>query len=167
MNNDVFTETQSFRKSWRFYLLGAAVFMVILFMFKTLPQIKTNNINYFRQIITPLFGLLAIAVTYSLTFTIVIDEEGIKYKWAPFMFSYTVLPWKAIESVNVRSYRPLAEFGGWGFKFNFKETAYTVSGDQGIEIKKHGKKRLLLLGTAKSEEAKFYINQYSPEVENK
>ncbi|MDQ1089768.1 hypothetical protein QE390_004372 [Siphonobacter sp. SORGH_AS 1065] len=81
-----------------------------------------------------------------------INEDGIAYRWLPFMITYRQMHWDEIESMGVRKYAPLSEFGGWGIRWSLQGTAHTVSGYDGLEIWVKNKKRFILLGTQHPEE---------------
>ncbi len=42
------------------------------------------------------------------------------------------------------TYRPLIDYGGWGIRYGRKGTAYTVSGNQGIQIVFNTSRKLIL-----------------------
>jgi hypothetical protein len=57
-----------------------------------------------------------------------------------------------LESISVRSYNPLREFGGWGYRSwgGKKGNAWNISGNQGLQLQfKSGKE--LLIGTQQPE----------------
>lgn len=76
-----------------------------------------------------------------------IEKEGINVQFFPFHLKPNVYLWADIESVEVRKYKPLREFGGWGIKGTKSNRAFNVSGDMGLQITfKSGRK--LLVGTS-------------------
>ncbi|MEJ1223929.1 hypothetical protein [Sediminicola sp. 1XM1-17] len=89
-----------------------------------------------------------------------IDERGIHYRFTPFHFKNKTMSWEQIEECYVRTYSPIMEYGGWGYRISLKKgTAYNVSGNKGIQIVlKSGKK--ILLGTRKELEASQVIERY-------
>ncbi|NQX76517.1 MAG: hypothetical protein HRT75_02160 [Gilvibacter sp.] len=76
--------------------------------------------------------------------------------------------WDEIESLYVREYSPIGEYGGWGYRLSFSKStgrAYNVSGNLGIQIElKNGKR--VLVGTRKKEEAEAVINYYTKKDQN-
>ena len=50
-----------------------------------------------------------------------------------------------IKSVEVREYRPLRDYGGWGIRYSSKQgMAYSVSGTKGIQLELTSGKRILI-----------------------
>ncbi len=88
-----------------------------------------------------------------------INENGIHYQFKPFHFHPKRVNWGELENVYVRKYRPVTEYGGWGYRVGFGGIAYNVKGNQGIQLKfKSGKK--LLIGTQRPKEVKEIVNKY-------
>jgi len=78
--------------------------------------------------------------------TTLIDENEINLRFFPFHVSFKKYPWSAVERVEIVSYHPVADFGGWGIRSGKKGKAYNVSGNKGLDIYfKNGKR--LLIGT--------------------
>ncbi|GGB87673.1 hypothetical protein [Dyadobacter sediminis] len=89
----------------------------------------------------------------------IISEQGISYRWLPFQRRPRLIKWEEMEKVTVRAYAPIAEFGGWGIRFSWRGTAQTVSGNNGIEIRKKSKRRFLLIGTQMPEQVQQILMQ--------
>lgn len=88
-----------------------------------------------------------------------IHEHGIHYQFKPFHRQPKRVYWDDLEKVYVRRYRPLTEYGGWGYRVGVSGGAYNVKGNQGIQLQfKNGRK--LLIGTQKPMEAKTIIDKY-------
>lgn len=84
-----------------------------------------------------------------------IDEMGITVQMKPFHLKPKFFPWDEIESVEVRKYKPMAEYGGWGLRIGLNGTAYNIKGNMGLQIYLKNEKKILI-GTQKSDE----LNQY-------
>lgn len=79
--------------------------------------------------------------------------DGIYVRFFPFLLTFRKYPWEDLEKATVRTYSPLAEYGGWGYRISFsgKGRAFNISGNKGLQLKfKNGKK--LLIGTNKPDE---------------
>jgi hypothetical protein len=86
------------------------------------------------------------------------DAAGIHYKFWPF-FGWRHRLWSELQSVEVRQYKPLLEYGGWGLRLGTKGWAYNIAGNQGIQlVLQDGDK--LLLGTQRPEEAAAVIARF-------
>ncbi len=80
-----------------------------------------------------------------------IDHEGVHVRMFPFHLSWKHFSWQELIHASVRKYKPIAEYGGWGFRFFGKKKAYSISGNMGLQLEfKSGKN--LLIGTKKPDE---------------
>ena len=61
-----------------------------------------------------------------------IKGDSIHIKFSP--FTTQIIPFSEIIKYEIRQYRPIIEYGGWGIRFNRSGKAYTVSGNIGIQI---------------------------------
>ena len=62
-----------------------------------------------------------------------VGAAGVRVRFVP--FPGRLIRWQAIADVRVVRYRPLRDFGGWGLRWGWgRRQAYTVSGDQGVEL---------------------------------
>ena len=62
-----------------------------------------------------------------------------------------LIPFRIIRKVEVRTYRPLAEFRGWGVHWNFVGWTYNVRGNRGVELELSGRDPVLI-GSERPEE---------------
>jgi hypothetical protein len=85
-----------------------------------------------------------------------IEKEGIIVRFFPFHLKPKVYLWSDIESLEVRKYKPVREFGGWGIKGTKNNKVFNISGDMGLQITfKSGKK--LLIGTAEPQKLEIAL----------
>jgi len=61
-----------------------------------------------------------------------------------------------VEAAEVRKYKPISEYGGWGLRYGFKGKAYTVSGKTGLQLYMRAGKNILF-GTSRPEELADYL----------
>lgn len=87
-----------------------------------------------------------------------LTAEGVSVRFFPFIRKKQLFPIEGIEKIEVVSYKPLREYGGWGLRIGKNGVAYSVSGKQGILITFKepqklfiGKHKTLLVGTQKPE----------------
>jgi hypothetical protein len=80
-----------------------------------------------------------------------VGEEGVLFRYYPFHLKYKKIAFNEIETAEIREFKPLAEFGGWGIRGNSKSSAYTVSGKKCVEFHLKGKKSILI-GTLRQDE---------------
>lgn len=72
-----------------------------------------------------------------------IDTQGISYKYWPMVPKWKLIPWREIESTEVRKITPLTDYGGWGYKFG-KSGGGIILSDEALIIKRKGKKNFVI-----------------------
>ena len=171
----VFKEEQRFTQSWMIIILIIAligplcfgVYGIIQQLFLNQPfgdkPMSDGGLLFFT------FVMLCFSILIFLfKLTTKIDEIGIHYQFFPIHFSLKTINWSELKAAKVRTYLPLSEFGGWGFRSGFfgnkgKGKAINVSGDIGIQLEfKNGQK--LLIGTQKQTEAKSVLETYQNKI---
>lgn len=61
------------------------------------------------------------------------------------------IPFTEIERFQVRTYRPIAEYGGWGLKgWSRRRIAYSISGNRGVELELDDGRKIMI-GSQKPE----------------
>ena len=100
----------------------------------------------------------SVAGFYKIKFTTRIDNEGIYYQFYPFHLREKKISWDEIDTIYVRKYKPIIEYGGWGIRIKpfKKDIAYNIWGNWGLQIEKSDGKRILL-GTQRPEDIKRAI----------
>jgi hypothetical protein len=96
-----------------------------------------------------------------------IREDGVVYKFRPLQRKFRQIKFTDIETVEVKKYNPVREYGGWGIRIGGKKRgkAYNVSGNMGIHfVFSDGRK--FLLGTHKPESVKKVLQRLleSPQI---
>ena len=93
---------------------------------------------------------LILLLVFSSKLNVEINKEEIHYRWFPFHFKTQHIQWKNVLNAEVRKYSPLREYGGWGIKGSFKNRAYNVDGNIGLQLVLLNGKRILI-GTKQSD----------------
>jgi len=161
----IFKEEQRFTQTWLIALLGISVMLpMILIVKEYFTENSKMTTNEF------VFSLLGITVSVLFIFifklTTRIDEKGIHYRFFPFHRATKTILWSEINSISVRNYDPISEYGGWGLKGGFSRKrgkAINVSGDIGIQLELKTTKKLLI-GTQKEVDAKKVIHTYQHKI---
>jgi len=116
-------------------------------------QIPIIFIFYKEPIILCYFIMFLILTTVFLWFFCSmqthINSDGIYVK----MIFKKYFDWKDVEKAYVRKYKPLSEYGGWGYKINIisKNGAINMRGNIGLQLElKNGKR--ILIGTQRPQE---------------
>jgi len=91
-------------------------------------------------VLLPLFLATSVMLT-------TVDAEGLKVRVAHGLFPRICIPFDEIVSVEVATYQPLLQWGGWGFRRSAAgDLAYSVGGREVVRVEtKEG--RFLLVGT--------------------
>ncbi len=87
-------------------------------------------------------------------------SDGIRYKFPPFIRNLKHIPLSDIASAEVSKYRPLVEFGGWGWRKRLfsRKTAYNLGGNIGLRVvRKNGSQ--IVFGTRKKDEMKRAVDK--------
>lgn len=166
-----YREEQSFRQSFVIWLILAAWLLLIgvtaygfyqqLYLGKPYGDNPMSNSSMLWSGIGSI--ILISAVFLLLVNSILVTEvwsDGIRYKFSPFINRIKHVPLSDIASAEVTKYRPLVEFGGWGWRTRIfsRKTAYNIAGRIGLRItKKNGFQ--LVLGTQHEEEMKRAVSK--------
>lgn len=100
------------------------------------------------------FALLRIRLRYE------IGSFGVKLTYWPFITREHLIPSGDIQQIEVVKYKPISEYGGWGYRYSLKNKgkAYTISGRYGIRVLlKNGTH--VLLGTSEPDAAGAYLSK--------
>lgn len=73
-----------------------------------------------------------------------IFSDHITFKLSPFHVKTRIVKHEELQSIEVRKYNPILEYGGWGLRGFGKNVAYNISGNQGIQLELKNGKRILL-----------------------
>ena len=128
-------EIQQFRQIWVWLIL-------LLVEFALLFTILSGMINLLVSIIIISIGFGFIWLLYRMKLITIINEDGINIIFAP--FTNFIIPFNKIKKYQIRQYRPIIEYGGWGIRYSKFGKAYNVSGKIGLQIELSNGKRLLI-----------------------
>jgi hypothetical protein len=159
----VFKEEQKIKPLWIIVLFGIILIITLIPIVKNWSFISHQNIFVqLENFLGPLIIFLAYFLIQIINLKTKINEHGIYYLYFPFHWVYKTISWSEIESVSIRKYNAISEYGGWGFRFGFltkKGMALTTCGSIGMQLKlKNGKK--ILIGTHKKDALKKVLETY-------
>lgn len=163
----VFIEEQRFDQWWFRLLMLLAGAMILVAMVKAYPSLKSDaTVFWITTSATVITSVLIFFMLFVLKLETKIDELGIHYGFKPIHFKLKLAAWIDIDRCSVSEYRPLTDYGGWGYRMNLfrkKGAAYSVKGNIGIQIVfKDGKR--LLIGTQKMADAENVLQTYSKKL---
>lgn len=146
----LFKEEQTFMGTWAWYLVLGICLLTLGGI--VLNLIQDQNTDSFVGLIigSTVCGAIVMLFVYS-KLEVSIDQSNIYYRYFPFVAKEKKLSKGDIKEVYVREYRPVMEYGGWGYRISMGNgKALNVSGDIGLQlVLKDGKR--LLLGTKKKD----------------
>lgn len=156
MSITVYKESQAFRQKW---VIAILIICCLFAIYPLMMQLGFGeSIGNKPLSIGEAILLFALSIGVSLLFYLFrldteISKEGISARFFPLHQKFRRFAWDSIESIEVRKYKPIWDYGGWGLRFSQKNKAWTISGNLGIQIKfKNGK--ALLIGTKDPEAVK-------------
>ena len=154
-----FEEIQYFRQPWLWILLLGLQLFLLWGLFKqiVLGEPFGSNPAPNGLLILIAFIPLSLIVLFALMhLKTTISHQTIEILFYP--FSKVIINKEEIEHAEIRKYKALTEYGGWGIRFG-NGKAYTISGNQGLQLQlKDGRKTLV--GTQKPTELQSAINDF-------
>ncbi len=167
MSKPVFTEKQKFNQTWLWILILSTVLLTtVIFgagIYVQLIKGRTYGNNPMSDTGLIVVSCLIMAFNSALLWLFgagnlktVIDDRGIRYRFFPFHLKFRHIGWDEMESLEVITYKPVREYGGWGIRYGKAGKAYNASGDKGLQLVFKNRKRLLI-GTNKAEELKDFL----------
>jgi hypothetical protein len=162
----LFKEEQSFVGTWMWYLVLFITLSTIGFMISLLFRSESKEEAVIGLIISVIVtGAVLVLFTVS-KLILTIDSKNIYYRYPPFVNKERKLTKSAIESMGVRTYSPIMEYGGYGYRLSFKHgRALNISGDVGLQLIFKDDKRLLI-GTKMPKALNAAIEQLQLNWEN-
>lgn len=167
-----FTETQKFNQFWVWLILLTATLIPLITIGTGLYQQLIKGISFgdkpmsdngliftFLSILLLTGGIIVFIARVKLT--TVINKNGISIAFFPLLLKEKTIKWTDIESFQVVKYKPIVDYGGWGFRLGMGGTAYNVAGNMGLKLKfKTGKH--LLIGTQESAKMQLFLEKLDP-----
>lgn len=146
----IFREVQRFNQIWIWLLLLS---VPAVFIWGFIQQIVLGNpfgnnpmSDIALIIVGALFGLGLPALFLALRLITEVRSDGLYYRFVLFHRSFQRLLFEEIIKYEIRTYKPIKEYGGWGIRLGAKGRAYNVSGNLGLQLElTNGRK--ILLGT--------------------
>ncbi len=158
----VYEEEQRFRQPWLWLLIGGTfggVFVLLAWMAYqqlVLGHPMGNHPMSDRGLVMLIGGIGALdlgilGMLWAACLRVVVDAQAVRVRFRPFHRKERVFPLAEIAQAEAITYRPIAEYGGWGIRRGRAGWAYNVSGNRGVRLTFHDGKRLLI-GSARADE---------------
>ena len=154
MRRAYFNEIQRFRQWWVYLVI---VLSIASWGYALIASINSPDTEKampdLSLILTGLIPLLLVLLLVYLNLYTRIRNDGIYFRFKPLQWKEKHIKPEEIERYEIRKYRPMIEYGGWGIRQGGKKygKAYNVSGNVGLQLYlKNGKR--ILIGTQKPRE---------------
>lgn len=155
-----FREVQRFRQKWLWIgLVAVSLCLIVLFGYGMVKQLVLGEpwgsspmSDTALAVVGPLMIVLGTGLTFifhKMKLLTEVRKDGVHVHFFP-LARQTVL-FGNIVSCDVRTYRPIREYGGWGVRYGRFGKAYNVSGNRGVQLKLADGKGLLI-GSQRPEE---------------
>lgn len=112
-------------------------------------MLKHDDLSFFYISVTSVC-VLSLFIS-SLKLNTMIADNTFLYKMFPFHFKWQEIPFKSIRKLEIRTFKPLSEYGGWGLRRGKSGRAYTIKGNTGLQLTLNDDSKILF-GTNKKEE---------------
>jgi hypothetical protein len=157
----LFSEEQRFTQGWLWLLIiGATLISIIptlygIYSQEILGEPWGNNPTSTEMLLLILFFEVVlmggiILLIYKMRLKVEIRTDGFWFSFPPLVRKWRYIKKEEISSFEIRTYRPVAEYGGWGIKGNNRNKAYNISGNVGLQLLlENGRK--VLFGTQKGQ----------------
>lgn len=163
MATPVFHEIQRFNRWWHYLLIAVPALLVAgsvvgasLGVF-ALVDSKPVAVSGFAVLMCALMVIWTLRLKLETT----VDAQGIRAHFHGIPFCRRIISWSEIASVEVLTYSPFFDYGGWGVRYGSGQNGwcYNVAGNTGIKITyKNGKQ--FLIGTQLEAKAKTVIHHF-------
>ncbi len=154
----LFKEEQSFVGTWMWYLVIGITVLTVGGTAIGLMFIKDSE-GIIGLVISAIVTGGVVVLLYTSKLYVSMDQDHLYYRYPPFVNSEKRLSKDDVKEMYVRKYKPITEYGGWGYRFRFRSgRAMNVAGNTGLQLLlKNGKR--ILIGTQKPEEMKQAVRR--------
>jgi hypothetical protein len=161
MEKVLFKEEQRFKQWWIWLILVVTLLALIVPLINAITEEQASlsssgNARFIVYgVLAVLFLVPAITVILFIKLKTKITEKCIYVAYFPFVRQWKEISLSEIKKYEIRKYRPMLEYGGYGMKKRRKAgQAFSISGNMGLQLYlKNGKK--LLIGTHKKQAMEY------------
>ena len=118
----VFIEKQRLDVLWVKILMFSSAILAIMSMFISERKFASAEavVWFTAFFIAGITGLIYYMIFEIPAYTKV-DNHGIHYKYRPWVWNYKLIRWNEVNNVEIKAISPVADFGGWGYRFTFRK----------------------------------------------
>ena len=168
-NSILFSEKQRFTQWWLVLILALVNILIFSILIVELTSKPIGGAKLISAQVVVVVCLLSVAISSSIfliQLQTTIETDGIYVRFLPFQKDYRHIQWNELSKYYVRTYNPITEYGGWGYRLGLfgKGKAYNVAGNKGLQLEFNDGKKLLI-GTQKPEALENALQQVPPILE--
>lgn len=142
---DRFEEKQYLRKTWIAWLVMIPLAACVITVIAQAASEGRKAEFWIPVILVPLVFIPLFLAWLEVR----VDAAGVYYRWYPLQWRLRSLRWEEINRAEIRKYKPLPEYGGWGIKGTRKNRAVNMTGNTGLQLElQNGRKLLIGIGDA-------------------
>jgi hypothetical protein len=145
MNPILYKEEQAFRQPWLWTcVLGTSVVVLGVLAFTISQEPPPGAALLLPVAIAVLIGLGVPWLLWAMRLTVLVEPGHLHVRFFPFRCRDIRL--SKVARWQVRNYRPILEYGGWGIRYSLTGSgwAYNVSGNRGVQLEFTDGNRLLI-----------------------
>lgn len=160
-----FQETQRFTQIWLWAIIGFCSVLPAILIMAGVGEMDDPDEIIVGVIVALATGILVPALMAMFKMTTRIYDDRVEVRFFP--LTTRTISLDEIDSIEVRTYRPVREYGGWGIKGGFGHgMALNVKGNRGVQlVMKDGKR--LLIGSQQAEELAVALTQAKARAERR
>lgn len=157
-----YKEQQSFRYTWGYWICLTIALFFVYGCWQQLILQQPYGDKPAPDLLLVLLTLLLLSLVTVLHFSSLqlrLEQDSLAVRFTPFFWRWRQHQWHEIQSCEVVTYSPLAEYGGWGIRGSKRNRCYNVSGNQGLRIRlKNGAS--LLIGTQQAQPIQSWLDTF-------
>lgn len=92
---------------------------------------------------------------------VIIDDQGVSYKYFPFHSTLRTVPWAQIQRYELIPVNAIKDFGGLGIRYNSKKKGYIINSKYGLELEQRDGK-IVVISITDQEKAAAALRYFSP-----
>ena len=165
----LYSKKQRFTQWWLVLILALVNLLILSILIVELTSKPIGGAKPISAQFVVVVCLLSVAISSSIflfQLQTTIKTDGIYVRFLPFQKDYRHIQWNELSKYYVRTYNPITEYGGWGYRLGLfgKGKAYNVAGNKGLQLEFNDGKKLLI-GTQKPEALENALQQVPPILE--
>ncbi len=148
-----FSEVQRFRQPWYWAIQIPALALLAYIVFRQLAlgkPVGDHPASNTSLVIIAATVALFVIWFLKLELTTEVRDDALEVRFRG-LFVRRAIPLSEIRHFEVKTYRPIRDYGGWGVRRGAGGMAYNVSGNRGVELRLEDGKSLLI-GSQRPEE---------------